>query len=79
MAAWLPFLLALAGGSLGWSVARWRKERRSLFDETPAGMTRQQYRNYRLRRARYRRYALVVLGAAFGGGVGCLALLVRPA
>ncbi len=77
MAAWLPILLAFVGGSLGWMVPRWRRERRSLFDETPAGMTREQYRSRRAQRARQRRYALVLLGAVFGAGMGYLTLLIR--
>ena len=77
MAAWLPTLLAIVGGSIGWMVPRWRKERRSFFDETPAGMTREQYRARRAQRTRYRRFTLMFLGAVFGAGLGYLTLLIR--
>jgi hypothetical protein len=68
----LAIALALIAGVIGWRAAR--KRRRSLYDETPGGMSGAAYERYQERRHFYRRAGSALLyaaiGAAIGGGIG---------
>ena len=68
----LAVALALIAAALGWRAAR--KRRRSLYDETPGGMSDAAFERHQGRRHFYRRVATTLLyaliGAAAGWGIG---------
>jgi hypothetical protein len=68
----LAIALALIAGALGWRAAR--KRRRSLYDETPGGMSDAAFERYQDRRHFFRRMGstllYAVIGAAAGWGLG---------
>jgi hypothetical protein len=64
----LAIVLALIAGALGWRATR--KRRRSLYDETPGGMSGAAYERYQSRRHFYRRMGNTLLYAVIGAAIG---------
>jgi len=77
LGTWLPLVLAVVGGVIGWRLSRTRRRWRSMFDEVPAGMSREAYKRRRAMWARVRRYWVTFLSAALGAGAGYLLLAAR--
>lgn len=79
LAAWLPLVLSAIGGYIGWRLARPRRRWRSMFDDAPMGMSREEYERRREMWARVRRYAVILLFVSLGGSAGYLVLLLQRA
>jgi hypothetical protein len=79
LGAWLPLVLAVIGGFIGWRLARTRRRWRSMFDDAPIGMSREEYERRRERGARLRRYSVILLLASLGASAGYLVLLSQTA
>ncbi len=63
-------LFGAVGGIIGWRVHGRRKRWRSLFDEAPADMTREQFERRRARRATIRQVLLTALWVIVAAAAG---------
>jgi hypothetical protein len=79
LGVWLPLALAVIGGWIGWRLSRTRRRWRSLFDDAPAGMSREAYHRRRSAWSRMRRYSMILLSASLGAGAGYFMLLSQIA